>query len=459
MARLVIVSNRVPIPKSRTPAAGGLAVALADCLQPGSLWFGWSGRTVAESTKVPARLDARGIHYLTIDLSAEDHRRFYAGFANAVLWPLFHFQPARMRFRREDYGSYRAVNEAMAATLRPLLEADDLVWIHDYHLIPLGRALRALGAANRIGFFLHVPFVPASVFKALPVARELLADFGAYDLIGFQTPEHVADFRASVERLLGAAVSGDGIVAGGRPTRVIANPIGIDPEYFARTAARAACSPEAQRLRASLAGRALAIGVDRLDYSKGLTNRFAGIARLFERFPEHRRGVNVLQITARSREDVDEYRQLRIELDRAAGNVNGRFSDADWTPLRYSTRAAARTTLAGFYRIARVALVTPLRDGMNLVAKEFVAAQDGDNPGVLILSEFAGAAVELGAALLVNPHDPDAIADALHRALTMTLEERKARHDALLEAVRPTTAATYCSRFLSLLSCRGHESP
>jgi trehalose 6-phosphate synthase len=236
--------------------------------------------------------------------------------------------------------------------------------------------------------------------------------------------------------------------------RAFADPIGIDAQAFAQEAERAASDKLVQRVASSLAGRALAIGVDRMDYSKGLPHRFEAYARLLEKHPEHRRRVHFLQICPRSREEVDEYRRLRAELDRLTGRINGRFSEFDWTPLRYSTRAAPRATLAGLYRIGRIGVVTPLRDGMNLVAKEFVAAQPEDDPGVLILSQFAGAAHELTEALVVNPFDPDGIADAMHLALTMPPEERKERHGALREKVFHTTAQLFAQRFVEALARR-----
>ena len=451
MARLVIVSNRVPIPKARIAAAGGLAVALRDILTPGAMWFGWSGRLSSTPAVQPALVEARGVTYATVDLTAEAHRAFYVGFANGALWPLLHFRLGLMHFRREDYAGYLAVNETFAAALSQVVQPDDTVWAHDYHLMPFGRMLRQHGFKGPIGFFLHVPFVPPSMLEAMPVARELVADLCAYDLVGFQTEEHARDFRDCAQRMLGATIDGEWVRLNGRRMRVFADPIGIDAQGFAQEAERAANDKLVQRVAGSLAGRQLAISVDRMDYSKGLPQRFEAYGRLLERHPEHRRKIHFLQICPRSREEVDEYRKLRAELDRLTGRINGRFSELDWTPLRYSTRPAPRATLAGLYRIGRIGVVTPLRDGMNLVAKEFVAAQPDDDPGVLVLSQFAGAAHEFTEALIVNPFDPDAIAEAMHVGLTMSLAERKERQAALKAKVFRTTAEVFCRRFITAL--------
>jgi trehalose 6-phosphate synthase len=451
MARLVIVSNRVPIPKARIAAAGGLAVALRDLLTPGVMWFGWSGRLASAPAIQPALVEARGVTYATVDLTAEAHRAFYIGFANGALWPLLHFRLGLMHFRREDYLGYLAVNETFAAALSQVVQPDDTVWAHDYHLLPFGRMLRQHGFQGPIGFFLHVPFVPPSMLEAMPVARELVADLCAYDLVGFQTEEHARDFRDCAQRMLGATIDGEWVRLNGRRMRVFADPIGIDAQGFAQEAERAAGDKLVQRVAGSLAGRTLAIGADRMDYSKGLPQRFEAYGRLLERHPEHRRKIHFLQICPRSREEVDEYRKLRAELDRLTGRINGRFSEFDWTPLRYSTRPAPRETLAGLYRIGRIGVVTPLRDGMNLVAKEFVAAQPDDDPGVLVLSQFAGAAHEFTEALIVNPFDPDAIAEAMHVGLTMSLAERKERQAALKAKVFRTTAEVFCRRFITAL--------
>jgi trehalose 6-phosphate synthase len=459
MARLVIVSNRVAISKGRGVAAGGLVVALRDLLTPGSLWFGWSGRLAAYPASRPVEVEAGGITYATVDLTAEDHRGFYVSFANSALWPLLHFRPGLMRFRREDYQTYLSVNRTFARQINLLLQPDDSVWAHDYHLIPFGRLLREQGFAGPTGFFLHVPFVPPPMLEAMPVARELIADLCAYDLVGFQTEDHARHFRDCARLWLGATVHGEWVRLDGHLVRAFANPIGIDAAAFHQTAIRAVGTRQVRRIADSHAGRLLAVGADRMDYSKGLPQRLEAYGRLLERHPEHRRNVRFVQICARSREEVDEYRHLRAELGGLARCLNSRFAEVDWTPLLYSTRAAPRTTLAGLYRMARVGVVTPLSDGMNLVAKEYVAAQPADDPGVLVLSRFAGAARELTEALLVNPFDPDAIADALHRALAMPLSERQQRHAALLRTVMCMTAQSYRQRFLEAFTLTIRSRP
>jgi trehalose 6-phosphate synthase len=451
--RTVIVSNRVPSPNEKGATAGGLAVALADAATSGSLWFGWSGRRSQETSSSAELVEADGVTYATIDIGERDHVRYYNGFANGALWPLFHFRSGLLMFSRPDYEAYRKVNKAFAAALKPLLNPDDLIWIHDYQLMTMAGDLRDLGVNNPIGFFMHIPFVPHELLDVLPPAAELLAGLAACEVVGFQRESDRQSFLGCAAKFLGVEPDMDGNFSWqGRHVRAVLTPIGIDAEKFARIAERAELTGDAKRMDESLGERALVLGVDRLDYSKGLPQRFDAFGRLLYCFPQHLRQVNFLQIAARSRQEVASYQTLRRELDRRAGDINGEFSDFDWVPLRYMTHAVKRTAIAGFYRRARVGLVTPLRDGMNLVAKEYVAAQDEADPGVLVLSRFAGAADELTEALIVNPFDADEVAEAIHLALTMSLEERKERHTALAVKVRHTTARRYCETFLNYLS-------
>lgn len=452
MARLVIVSNRVPDPTESGQRAGGLVVGLAAALTPGSLWFGWSGKTAEHTASTAKCVESKGRIYATIDLGEADYRAFYLGFSNGTLWPLFHMMPGSMEFDRAEYATYREVNHAFAAALIPLLHPDDLIWIHDYQLLGVAAALRAAGVANRIGFFLHIPFPAPALFEILPPANELLDVMLAHDVIGFQTETDRAHFLGAVQRGLHLAAS-DGVIARGNcRLDCIVTPVGIDPDSFATLAANSAKRIDARRVVESLAGRALMIGVDRLDYTKGLPERFDAYSRFLKSYPNLRRQISFLQIAAPSREEVERYRALREELNHKAGAINGAYSDFDWVPLRYMTRTAARSMVAGLYRIARIGLVTPLRDGMNLVAHEYIAAQNPANPGVLILSRFAGAAEGMPEALLVNPFDIDAVAEAIAKALAMPQEERHTRHEALLARIRMMSAAAYCAAFTARLA-------
>jgi len=369
-----------------------------------------------------------------------------------VLWPVFHYRVNLAEYGRERWATYGRVNEMFAERLAPALKPDDILWVHDYHMIPLGAALRRLRVDNPIGFFLHIPFPAPEVLATLPVHEALVRALFAYDLVGFQTENDLQAFRDYVEREAGGWIGRDGTIhAYGRSVRAGSFPISIDTRLVAARAARAASTRRAARLRDSLSDQRLVIGVDRLDYTKGLVHRFDAVERLLETNPLYRRAVVVLQIAPPSREDVPEYQRIRAELDARIGRINGRFGEPDHLPVRYINRSFRQETLFGFYRASRVGLVTPLRDGMNLVAKEFVASQDPDDPGVLVLSRFAGAARELEAALIVNPFDVDQIADALHRALAMPVEERRDRYETMMAQLSAHDVHAWRDAFLDAL--------
>jgi trehalose 6-phosphate synthase len=440
MARLVIVSNRVPAVRGKKQLAGGLAVALADAVAArDTLWFGWSGREIEGApAEKPHTRKAGAVTFATIDLSKEQYHRFYVGFCNTMIWPLLHGRVGQAVFRRDELASYIDVNAFYARALQTVLKPADTVWVHDYQLIPCGQALRDAGVKNRLGFFLHIPFPPPFLFDTLPQGDLLLRSFGAYDVIGLQTQDDADNLNQCLARA-------------GVEARAEAFPIGIDPDSFAEAAAKADGTDDQVRLEESLAKRALILGVDRLDYTKGLPERFRGFAQLLKRYPEHCGKVTFLQIAPVSRGDVAQYRTLKRELDALVGRINGEYSQFDYMPLRYLNTAIPRDTLAGFHRRARVGLVTPLRDGMNLVAKEYVAAQDAENPGALVLSKFAGAASAMEGAILVNPFDPDEIADALDLALRLDIKERQARWRTMDNAVQASTAAIWARSFLERL--------
>lgn len=425
MSRLVIVSNRVALPKEIR--AGGLAAALhATLKERGGLWFGWSGKLAAMTGRLLHHESAGPLEYVLLDLTKQEYDAYYLGFANRTLWPLFHFQPAMMCYSHMQYGVYRDVNRRFAKTLAPLLREGDQIWIHDYHLIPLASELRTLGIGAKIGFFLHIPLPPPELLISLPCHADLMTALMTCDLVGVQTPTDAhAMFRYFVE-VLGATRTGDVIELGTLRTRVAAFQVGIDTAAVARQS-RAARDAPMSNLFKSLASRKLVIGVDRLDYSKGILRRFEAFDRFLGLHPDWRSRVSYLQIAPLSRQELPEYRELRRKLKDSCNATNRRYTDAGWMPVRCINRNFAQAVLAGLYRKAHLALVTPLRDGMNLVAKEFVAAQPPDDPGVLALSCFAGAAHELQQAVLVNPYDPDDLLRAIECGLSMSRDERRER--------------------------------
>lgn len=457
--RVVCVSNRTSAPR-RTAPPGGLATGVMTALKrTGGMWFGWGGELVDHEPGGPEILTRDGVSYATIELRREEFHRYYNGFANDALWPLFHYMPSRFKFRPEEREAYESVNRQFASKLAPLIEPDDLIWIHDYHLIPLARRLRELGVDAPIGFFLHIPFPHIEVLRVLPTHAELVRDLTACDVVGFQTERDRRSFLSAVTHLFGAdSIRDDGCLRiGQRTVKCDVFPIGVDVAAIQAQAEDSRRSEVVRRMVDSLLGRKLVIGVDRLDYSKGLVERFSAYEQFLESYPENCGRLTYLQIAPLSRKDVQSYAEIRRSLEQAAGRTNGRFADTDWTPIRYLNRNFPHASLMGFLRAAHVGLVTPLRDGMNLVAKEYLAAQDPDDPGVLVLSNLAGAAGDLTAALQINPYDPRATGHALQSALTMSLGERRERHADLLKSLRETSITTWTDRFVTAL--RSSTSP
>ena len=453
MSRLVAISNRVG-PLSDEGRAGGLAVGLADALrQRGGIWFGWSGETSDEGTHGPLHTTTEGkVNLVTVDMTQADLNAFYTGFANQSLWPVLHYRTDLANYDRRNAETYDRINERIGARVSALLQPGDLVWVHDYHFIPLGEKIRAGGYTGAIGFFLHVPFPPPEVITTLPHAHRLVRSMLSYDLVGFQTKIDRDNFARFLTTEFNGGEIGDGWVeAAGRKVHAGVFPIGIDTQRFASFATGADAKRRFDQLRSVLHDRKQIIGVDRLDYSKGIPERLRAFERLLEDYPENRNKASFLQVAPISRGDVEAYAELRRELEELAGHINGIYGLLDWTPVRIMTRGFARRGLAGLYRASHVALITPLRDGMNLVAKEYVAAQDPEGPGVLVLSRFAGAAAEMHEALIVNPYDISEVAEALQRALQMPLEERKRRWTALIETISQRNARNWCDSFLDAL--------
>jgi trehalose 6-phosphate synthase len=453
MSRLVVVSNRVSDPEC-SQASGGLAVCILEGLRErGGMWFGWNGEIVTDEQELSLSCTKqRDVVIVTTPLTERDYQEYYLGFCNAALWPVHHYRMDLSRFTQENSESYRRVNRRFAETLEPLLTPQDLIWAHDYHFIPLAANLRALGVRNRIGFFLHIPFPPPDVFRAMPEHEWLMKAFIEYDVIGFQTKTDQANFcRFVCEIMDSEMISENTLRVGGKIVSVIVAPAGIDVEAFAAMSKR----PEAARLIHWLhrrgEPRVNIIGVDRLDYTKGLPERFRAFKRFLELYPQNLKMVTLMQIAPPTREEVKAYADIRHELEALSGEINGELGDFDWTPVRYVHRNIPRDVLAALYRGSQIGLVTPLRDGMNLVAKEYVAAQDENDPGVLVLSRFAGAAEDLEEALLVNPYDAEEVAHAMQKAMTMEISERIERHRALLARVRRHDARNWMGVFICAL--------
>ncbi|WP_353182153.1 trehalose-6-phosphate synthase [Bosea sp. (in: a-proteobacteria)] len=452
--RLVVVSNRVTIPDRHEKAtAGGLAVALREALERhGGLWFGWSG--VVGAARQLRETQRGNVTYAVTDLSEAERESYYLGFSNRALWPIMHYRLGLTEFQRSDYMGYLGVNRRFARELAGMIRPDDVIWIHDYHLIPLAAELRRRGVTNRIGYFHHIPWPSADTLTALPFSATLVRTLAAYDLIGMQTQIDTRNLIDCLVTLCGAKSDGRRVRLGARETVVQPFPIGIDVEAFRRLAAasaRQAATP-LRATRESLGERKLVIGVDRLDYSKGIVQRLEAFGQFLRSHPEERGRVGLLQIAPPSRSDVPEYAELDRMSDEVAGRLNAQLGEFDWTPIRVVKKAYSRTALAGLYRRAQVGLVTPMRDGMNLVAKEYIAAQNPVDPGVLVLSRFAGAAQQLGEALIVNPYDTHEVAEAIRTALAMPKSERIRRFEALYHVIETSGIHWWTRRYLEALT-------
>ncbi|MEM9973024.1 MAG: trehalose-6-phosphate synthase [Pseudomonadota bacterium] len=453
MSRLIVLSNRIP---TEAEPAGGLVVALHDCLmREGGIWIGSSAEPQETAHEALTEIGSGPYRRLAFDLSHDEHENFYLGYANSVLWPLFHRRSDLIGFDAAFAEAYAAVNARVARLLASVIAPGDLVWVHDYHFLPVARELRALGVANRIGFFLHTPFPLAADIPALPERDEFPEWLAAFDLVGLQTERDVSalqeHFRADPAAIFDLE---GGVHTAHGSFLAAAFPIGIDVDSFL---SQAEASDGAERL-ALAPDQKLLIGVDRLDYSKGIVNRFEAFGAYLADRPDDAPRASLIQIAPPSRAELEAYRDIRTELETTSGALNGAYAELDWTPIRYIRRNVKRERLAGLYRRADAALVTPLADGMNLVAKEFVAAQDPDDPGVLILSHFAGAAEQMGGALLVNPYDTGEMARAIASALEMPLADRQARHAGMMEELRARDISWWTESFLSTLAAQTHRA-
>jgi trehalose 6-phosphate synthase len=461
LPRLVIVSNRVSVPDAAGKGtAGGLAVALREAFQAyQGLWFGWSGKVAAHPSSQPRIVDKGNIQYVLTDLTSLDRQEYYSGFANRALWPTMHYRVGLSDFSRTDYAGYLRVNRTFAKALAKLVCPSDLVWVHDYHLIPLAAELRPLGLTNLIGYFHHIPWPAPEVLGTLPGSADLLRAITDFNLVGVQTERDADNLRRALMQELGAvAEKVDVLDADGKSTCVKSFPIGIDANDFQEVAARPRSNRIVNQTIAGLGSRKLIIGVDRLDYSKGIPQRMEAYERFLVNNPDQRGHVTYLQIAPTSRSEVPEYDTLSRVVNETLGRINGSLGEPGWVPIQYVTSTYPRSLLAALYRLARVALVTPMRDGMNLVAKEYVAAQDPLDPGVLILSKFAGAAQQLTGALIVNPNDKLEVAEAIRDALRMSQQERITRWQSMIGPVRDRDVSWWAAAFLKELAAQESEA-
>lgn len=453
-ASLLVISNRLPITDApfvneRARNVGGLVAALESALAArDGLWLGWSGQACGggalaiDRSERPARA--------CFDFEPRWRDLFYNGFSNRSLWPLFHGMPGQARYLDEEWDAYVEVNDAFADAAARVAAKDATIWVHDYHLLLVGIALRRREIGRKLGFFLHIPFPPLDLFETIPWAPELLDGLLAFDLLGFHTRRYASNFIACACAMGGAIPMTGGVRIGHRIVRAAHFPLGIDPRPFEEPGAPEHHA-EISELEAALHGRKLVLGVDRLDYTKGIPERLKAFARMLEMFPSLRTRVSMVQVAVPSRADVPEYAEQRRAIETLVGHIHGEYGETDWVPVHYLYRSYERGHLARLYRAAHVGFVTPLRDGMNLVAKEYVAAQEPDDPGVLLLSRFAGAAEGMPDALLTNPYHIDGMARDLARALSMPHEERVRRHTNLLEGVHATMSVDWAESFLSAL--------
>ncbi len=455
MSRLVVVSNRIAIPDG-TKSAGGLAVGIVDALKNTSgLWFGWNGEISEISENEDddmSVVEDDGITYASVPLNQNDYDLYYCQFSNAVLWPALHYRIDLVDYQREAWEGYCRVNDLLARRLLPLLKPDDILWIHDYHLLPFAASLRKLGVTNRIGFFLHIPFPTPEIFNAVPPHNELLEMMSHYDLLGFQTEGDRLAFLDNLGELTTLQPTGTYMhQAFGNTFCTGVYPISIAPDSI-KEMAEGPLPSKLAAMEQELREAQNIISCERLDYTKGLPERFLAFEALLEKFPQHRGKVRYSQIAPTSRGDVQAYQDLRHQLETEVGRINGKYGSLNQTPLFYLNQHFQRSLLMKLFRLTDVGLVTPLRDGMNLVAKEYVAAQDPKDPGVLVLSQFAGAANELTAALIVNPYDRDDVAAALDKALTMPLEERIERYNDMMNVLHKNDIANWGDTYLKDLN-------
>lgn len=460
---MVVVSNRLPVTVSKKgegwqfqESTGGLVAAFGPILRRwGGVWVGWPGADSSDglADELEAQSKKIGYNLKGVNLSPDEREKFYLGFSNEVIWPLFHDLQNFCNFNAEYMAAYKDVNKKFADAVAEMHKVGDYVWVQDYHLMDVARAMRAGGWDGSVGFFLHIPFPPPDIFLKLPWRRDILEAFLQYELVGFQTPRDQLNFVNCIEALFpDVTVRSVGafqqLSSGGRIIRIGSFPISIDTQALIEQAASDDVTRRMEKIRARLPNRQFILGVDRLDYTKGIPSKLRAFRSALERFPNLHQRVSLIQILSPSREGIPRYHELKSEVERLVGRINGQFTDSGWVPIHYIYRNMEQADVLAWYRAADVALVTPLKDGMNLVAKEYVACKNQE-PGVLILSEFAGSATQMRAgALLVNPYNLEEVAEAIHHALTMPEAERTKRLDRLKKNVKEEDIFWWVDSFL-----------
>ncbi len=464
--RLVVVSNRLPKLKTgeqwkqgKVPSSGGLVSALLPVMEMSSkgVWMGWSGKSEAEKRSGTLHeYDMPVVKLVSMDLSEKEVNTYYNGFCNRTLWPMFHGFQGRVHVNAEEQEAYFRTNEKFGKVLIDLLQPDDVVWVHDYHMVPLGRYLRRNGFTGPLGFFIHIPFPPLEMIEILPDPLGFMDAWLYYDQVGFHNDRYMENYFEVMDRLMLGVREDDTLFAGNRRQKVLACPIGIDLSIYDPQRESRSRAARRKGFRPELPGCKLVLGVDRLDYTKGVPERMNAFAYFLKHYPEWLRRVSMLQICSPSRTKVQEYKEQKELMDSTVGKINSEYAEHDWVPIRYLYRTYGQADLARFYRDADVALISPLRDGMNLIAMEYVAAQRPEAPGVPVLSRFTGIAEYLSEAVLINPYLPDSVAAGLDWALSMSLNEKKERYHAMMKFIRKNTASIWADNFINSLT-KVHE--
>jgi trehalose 6-phosphate synthase/phosphatase len=465
--RLILVSNRLPVTAQVSrgaltivPSAGGLATGLRRAQEhTGGSWVGWPGNVARMSDAQRRQLEGamRAHRCVPVYLSNDEVAQYYEGFSNAVLWPLFHYMLDRVPQTSPAWSAYRDVNEKFADAVARVWRPGDIVWVHDYQLALVPKMLRARIPSASIGYFLHIPFPASEIVQTLSRCHEVLEGMLGANLIGFQTVAYERHFATTVLQILGATTRDGCVDAGGRTVRLGVFPIGVDAHTFCPLADDPAVLQEAEAIRREAKGESILVGIDRLDYTKGIRQRLLAFERLLEREPQWRGRVRLVQVAVPSRDRVPSYSLFQEQLNELVGRINSAHSTDDWVPIHYVRHSLNERQVAALYRAADVMLVTPVRDGMNLVAKEFVACRTDDD-GVLVLSEFAGAAAEMGEALQVNPYDVEGMARAYASALKMPPEARRVRMRSMRRRIVANDVDQWTTRFVDELALVARES-